>query len=127
MRIQVLGTVEVHQDGHNVPLGGPTQRRMLAMLALDAGDVVSTDRLIDAIRREYDRDAQRDLAHRLHRRIADLQPYTFLFAPRATRLLDRKIVMIDAAGHPQPVRAGGAGDLFFYFNRWQRLARDPEF
>jgi len=86
-----------------------------------------SDELIEAIRREYDRDAQRRLAHELHRRIADLQPYTFLFAPRATRLLDRKIVMRGDDGQPVPVHAAGAGDLFFHFNRWQRLAHDPGF
>jgi ABC-type transport system substrate-binding protein len=111
---------DLHQIWHSSQTG-PNELNFVGFADTEA------DRLIDAIRREYDGDAQRDLAHRLHRRIADLQPYTFLFAPRATRLLDRKIVMIDAAGHPQPVRAGGAGDLFFYFNRWQRLARDPEF
>ena len=86
-----------------------------------------SDELIEAIRREYDRDAQRRLAHALHRRIAELAPYTFLFAPRATRLLDRKIVMRGDDGLPAPVRAGGAGDLFFHFNRWQRLDHDPGF
>jgi ABC-type transport system substrate-binding protein len=85
------------------------------------------DELIEAIRREYDRDAQRRLAHRLHARIAQLQPYTFLFAPRVTRLLDRKIVMRAPDGTAEPVRAGGAGDLFFHLNRWQRLAHDPGF
>ena len=86
-----------------------------------------SDELIEAIRREYDRDAQRRLAHALHRRIAELAPYTFLFAPRATRLLDRKIVMRGDDGQPAPVRAGGAGNLFFHFNRWRRLDHDPGF
>ena len=90
-------------------------------------DDARSDELIEAIRREYDRDAQRRLAHQLHARIAELQPYTFLFAPRVTRLLDRKIVMLEHDGTAEPVRAGGAGDLFFHLNRWQRLAHDPGF
>ena len=51
-----------------------------------------TDRLIESIRREYDPKRQQRMAHALHRRIAHLQPYTFLFAPRSTRVLDRKLV-----------------------------------
>ncbi len=90
-------------------------------------DDPESDRLIETIRREYDREAQRRLAHRLHRRIAELQPYTFLFAPRSTQLLDRKIVMRTPDGGIEPVRAGGAGELFFHMNRWQRLAHDPGF
>lgn len=86
-----------------------------------------SDELMAAIRREYDRDAQRRLAHQLHARIAELQPYTFLFAPRVTRLLDRKIVMLARDGTAEPVRAGGAGDLYFHLNRWQRLDHDPGF
>ena len=86
-----------------------------------------TDALIEAIRREYGHDEQRRLAHRLHARIAEMQPYTFLFAPRVTRLLDRRIVMRADDGTPEPVRAGGAGDLFFHLNRWQRLDHAPGF
>jgi ABC-type transport system substrate-binding protein len=86
-----------------------------------------SDRLMEQLRREYDREAQRAIAHSLHRRIAELQPYTFLFAPRSTRLLDRKIVMRDERSRPVAVRPGGAGDLFYHMNRWQRLAHDPGF
>jgi len=86
-----------------------------------------SDALMEALRLEYRPDIQQQLAHQLHRRIAALQPYTFLYAPRSTRLLDRKIVMRAPDGALQPVRAGGAGDLFFHMNRWQRLAHDPGF
>ncbi|MGI9609897.1 MAG: AfsR/SARP family transcriptional regulator, partial [Acidimicrobiia bacterium] len=48
MQIQVLGSVEAN-NGTDIALGGPTQKRILAMLALDAGEVVSVDRLVDAI------------------------------------------------------------------------------
>jgi len=86
-----------------------------------------SDRLIEALRREYDPHEQQRLAHALHRRVAELQPYTFLFAPRSTRLLDRRIVMRAPDGGIEPVRAGGAGDPFFHFNRWLRLEHDPGF
>ena len=79
------------------------------------------------IRREYDPREQRRLAHRLHRLIADDQPYTFLYAPLATRVLDRKIVMVEPDGSYAPVRASRSGDVFFHMNRWRKLAHAPEF
>ncbi len=85
------------------------------------------DRLIERIRIEYDRDRQRELARRLHRRIAADQPYTFLYAPRSTRVLDRKIVMVAPGGGYVPVRAARSGDLFYFMNRWIKLARAPRF
>jgi DNA-binding SARP family transcriptional activator/ABC-type transport system substrate-binding protein len=45
----VLGPVEVRIDGKAVPLGGPKQRSLLALLLLNANEVVSRDRLIDAL------------------------------------------------------------------------------
>ncbi len=53
------------------------------------------DELIVRIRREYDRDRQRELAHQLHRVIYEDQPYTFLYATVGTRVLDRKIVLVE--------------------------------
>src|ERR671937_971010 len=46
---RLLGPVEVVDDGEPLPLGGQKQRAVLALLLLDAGRVVSTDRLIDAL------------------------------------------------------------------------------
>ncbi|MFT5446659.1 MAG: ABC-type transport system substrate-binding protein [Gammaproteobacteria bacterium] len=88
---------------------------------------VRSDQLIEQLRREYDDEQQIRIAHELHQRIAELQPYTFLFAPKSTRLLDRRMVMRKADGTYEPVRAGGAGDLFYHMNRWQHLAHDPGF
>src|SRR5919198_4218425 len=45
----VLGPVEVRRDGRELPLGGPKQRALLAVLLLNANEVVSRDRLIDAL------------------------------------------------------------------------------
>ncbi len=47
MKIKVLGSIEA-DNGTAIALGGPTQRRILAMLAMEAGDIVSVDRLVDA-------------------------------------------------------------------------------
>jgi ABC-type transport system substrate-binding protein len=79
------------------------------------------DRLIEKLRREYDHTRQVALARRLHRLIAKDQPYTFLYAPVATRALDRKIVMVMPGGEFAPPRASAGGDVFFYLNRWRKL------
>lgn len=47
MDFRILGSFEVLRDGVPVPLGGAKQRAVLAVLLLRAGEVVSTDRLID--------------------------------------------------------------------------------
>ena len=44
--VQVLGPVEASVDGRQIALGGGKPRALLAMLALDAGSTVSTERLI---------------------------------------------------------------------------------
>jgi DNA-binding SARP family transcriptional activator len=45
----ILGPLEAREDGEPIPLGGPKQRALLAMLLLEAGRVVSQDRLVDAL------------------------------------------------------------------------------
>ncbi|MEZ0581315.1 BTAD domain-containing putative transcriptional regulator [Nocardioides sp. MH1] len=49
MDIRLLGPFEVESRGGPVALGGPRQRAVVAVAALAAPDVVSTDRLVDAI------------------------------------------------------------------------------
>ena len=49
MQISVLGPVEVSVGGQPVALGAGKPRALLAMLALNAGSTVSTDRLIDGL------------------------------------------------------------------------------
>src|SRR6476646_4747953 len=49
MEFRVLGPVEVLQDGRQLRLGGPKQRVLLALLLLNANEVVSRDRLIDGL------------------------------------------------------------------------------
>jgi DNA-binding SARP family transcriptional activator len=46
---RLLGPLEVSSNGALLELGGPKQRALLALLLLDAGRAVSTDRLIDAL------------------------------------------------------------------------------
>ena len=45
MEFRVLGPLEVSSEGRLLDLGGAKQRALLAMLLLDANNVVSTDRL----------------------------------------------------------------------------------
>jgi YVTN family beta-propeller protein len=45
----VLGALVVQRDGEDLPLGGPKQRALLAILLLSANQAVSRDRLIDGI------------------------------------------------------------------------------
>jgi DNA-binding SARP family transcriptional activator len=47
MDFHVLGPLEVVEEGASLPLGGPRQRALLALLLLHSNHVVSTERLID--------------------------------------------------------------------------------
>ena len=50
MEFRLLGPIEaIGDDGASIPLGGARPRALLALLLLNANDVVSTDRLIDGI------------------------------------------------------------------------------
>ena len=49
MDFRILGPLEVSERGHQVALGGAKQRALLTTLLLQANEVVSTDRLIDAV------------------------------------------------------------------------------
>src|SRR5262249_20328609 len=46
---RLLGPLEVSDETGHVALGGPRQRALLAILVLEAGRVVPTDRLIDLV------------------------------------------------------------------------------
>ena len=49
VEFRVLGTTEVYADGHALALDSPKQRALLALLLIHAGEVQSTDRIIDAL------------------------------------------------------------------------------
>ena len=49
MRYGVLGPVEVSVDGEVVAIGGPQQRRILALLLQRPGQAVSTTRMVDCL------------------------------------------------------------------------------
>jgi DNA-binding SARP family transcriptional activator len=49
VEFRLLGPLEVLRDGAEVPVRGVRQRELLALLLLHAGQVVSSDRLMDAL------------------------------------------------------------------------------
>jgi DNA-binding SARP family transcriptional activator len=49
LTVHLLGPVEVRRDGEPLDLGGPQPRAVIAHLALDAGRVVSVERLVDRL------------------------------------------------------------------------------
>jgi len=49
MEFRILGTLEVASEGRLLPLGGAKQRALLAILLLNANEVLSNDRLIDLL------------------------------------------------------------------------------
>ena len=49
MRLAVLGPLQVSRDGRVWSPGGPKERRLLAILLLHLGEVVSTDALAEAL------------------------------------------------------------------------------
>ena len=49
MEFRLLGPVEVMREQRPVPLGGPKQRAILAMLVIHANEVVSADHLADVL------------------------------------------------------------------------------
>ncbi len=49
MDFRILGPLEVSHDGRAIPVTGTRQRELLALLVLDAGRVVSSDRLMEEL------------------------------------------------------------------------------
>jgi ABC-type transport system substrate-binding protein len=89
------------------------------------------DELILRIRREYDRERQRELTHELHRVIAEDQPYTFLFVGLSTRVLDKKIVIVERTQEDKEryvkIFPTQGGNITYYFNKWRKLDFSPDF
>jgi len=49
MEFRVLGPLEVRDSGQSLALGGAKQRSLLALLLLNANEVVSVDRLVNEV------------------------------------------------------------------------------
>jgi DNA-binding SARP family transcriptional activator len=61
--VRVLGPLHVTVDGAAVPLGGAKQRAVLALLVLQANEVVPVDQLIDALWGESPPDSAANMLH----------------------------------------------------------------
>lgn len=83
------------------------------------------DEIMEKIRLEYDLDAQRTLANDLHATIADDQPYTFLYAPLSTTVIDQSIALRQPDGSLTPLEITPNPNLFHQFSRWTRHALEP--
>ena len=53
MEVLVLGPIEAHMDGRQIPLGAAKQRAVLAMLSLRANSTVSADELMEGLWGEH--------------------------------------------------------------------------
>ena len=90
------------------------------------------DDLIVRIRQEYDKKKQVELCHKLHRIIADEQPYTFISVARWTALLDRRIIRVrrDETGKIigyERIKATKTGNYAYDFHHWLKRPNVPEF
>ncbi|MET9489095.1 BTAD domain-containing putative transcriptional regulator [Nocardia sp. NPDC006630] len=71
MQFGILGSIEVRRsDGTPIAVGGPQVRSLLALLLLDAGRLVSRERLIDGL---YGEDPPGDAAHALQSQVSRLR------------------------------------------------------
>ncbi len=95
MRFGILGPLELWQDDEPVPVGGPQQRALLAVLLVDAGRVVSTDRLVDHLWGERPPPTARAL---LQGCVAELR--------RTLRRTGRQCLVTRAPGYVLEVRPG---------------------
>ena len=89
------------------------------------------DELIVKIRREYNHRQQVDYCHQLHEIIAEEQPYTFLYVPKWTAVLDNRIVIAeksrDGKTEYRPITPTPTGSFTFHFNKWIKLVSPPDF
>jgi DNA-binding SARP family transcriptional activator len=67
---RILGPLEVSDETRLVALGGPRQRALLAILVLEAGRLVSTDRLVDLL---WEREAPKTATASLQNSVARLR------------------------------------------------------
>ncbi|WP_330185100.1 winged helix-turn-helix domain-containing protein [Nocardia sp. NBC_01503] len=71
MQFGILGPIEVRlADGAPIAVGGPQVRALVALLALDAGRVVSRDRLIDGL---YGQEPPANAGHALQAQVSRLR------------------------------------------------------
>jgi DNA-binding SARP family transcriptional activator len=70
MEYRILGPLEVFHKGSLLQVGGPRHRKLLALLLLSAGDVVSCERLIHAL---WGQDPPASAQSMLHVRVSEIR------------------------------------------------------
>src|SRR5579859_6883437 len=105
LEIRLLGPLEISDDGRSLAVPRLKPRALLAVLALNAGRVVSKDRLVDDL---WGEDAPKTARHALENYVSDLR-----------KLLGGHVVATQAPGYllrldPEQVDA----------LRFERLVRD---
>lgn len=115
IEFRVLGPLEILDEGEPVAVGGRKQRMVLAMLLLEAGRVVSSERLIDAIwGEEPPRTATTSLQNSISRLRKQLGPDALITKPPGYQLniepeqldLARCRRWLDEARGAEPARRG---------------------
>src|SRR5712691_3398850 len=105
MEFRILGPLEVIAHGRSLKLGGPKQRRLLALLVLDPGRVVSVDRLVEGL---WNGRPPANAENALHVRVSNLR-----------KLLGADAVVTRAPGYMLDVDADAIDA-----GRFERLARE---
>ncbi|MEN3608435.1 BTAD domain-containing putative transcriptional regulator [Plantactinospora sp. ZYX-F-223] len=106
MRFGILGATEVYAgDGRRLVVGGPRLRALLVLLLLDAGRVVSADRLIQGL---YGDSPPARAANALQSQVSRLRQ------------------VLSGVGGPEPGVDGGSEPLVEFHPAGYRIAVDPE-
>jgi predicted ATPase/DNA-binding SARP family transcriptional activator len=104
---RVLGPVEAVRNGSALPLGGPRQRALLALLLVEAGKSVSADRLADELwQGRPPASASGTLQSYVSRLRAALRPEVALSSARSGYTLEVAGEQIDAVRFERLVAAG---------------------
>jgi DNA-binding SARP family transcriptional activator/tetratricopeptide (TPR) repeat protein len=92
VEFRILGPLEVLADGRQIDVGGAKQRALLAILLLHPNEVVSTERLIDALWEEEVPDTARKALQ--------------IYVSRLRKLLGRERIVTRAPGYGLQVAPG---------------------
>jgi WD40 repeat protein/DNA-binding SARP family transcriptional activator len=86
LEFRILGPLAVRVDGESVPIGGPKQRALLALLLLSANRVISRDRLIGEL---YPDQSLNSADHALRNQVSRLRKVLSPVAADEPRLVAR--------------------------------------
>lgn len=81
------------------------------------------DALLEKIRITYDEAEQQRYVWQLHERIAQDQPYTFLYTPLDTRVINKAIALKLPGQSVMPIRPNNSGNFYHEFLYWTKT--DP--